>query len=161
MTHTQLSWLDISDEIKDLLSLAAQHWEDTQKSEFYIDRALEKADGNPDVAIAAYRYFFYKNNYLSAVAIAQQVIESLRQSERLPDNWDQLKPILSQRQTEPQIRLFLSAYSALGLVLARLGKLEEATQIAANLKEIDDRHEFSAGVIFNILTHPEDEDEDE
>lgn len=161
MTHTQLSWLDIADDIKDLLSLAAQHWEDTKKSEFYIDCALKKAAGNPDVAIAAYRYFFYKNNYPPALAIAQQVIEDVRQSEKLPDDWEQLRAILRQRQTEPKIRLFLSAYSALGLVLARLGKLEEATHIAANMKEIDDRNEFSAEVIFNILTHLEDEDDDE
>lgn len=157
MTNHRISWLTISDEIKDLLNLAAQHWEDTALSQFYINRALEKADDNPDVAIAAYRYFFYKNNYYAALAIARKAIERVRQSEHLPNDWEQLKPILRERQNDPPIRLFLSAYSASGLVLAKLKKFEEATQIAANTIEIDDRREFGAEVLFKILNHPSDD----
>lgn len=153
------SWYAVPDTIKQLLWLAATHWEDTAQSEHYMQQALTLADGHLDVLVSAYRYFFYKHKPVLALQAAQAVLHQIQQSEALPTDWNQLAPILIQRQQEPVIRLYLNAYVASGLVLARLGDLDTATTITARVSAIDSRREFGAATVFNVLTHPPDNEE--
>jgi tetratricopeptide (TPR) repeat protein len=154
-----LSWYDVSPEVKQLLVAAAQNWENTSESEQYIYQALAKNETNLDVLVAAYRYFFYKNNNAMALNVALKVIEKIKAIEHFPESWEQLKPILQNRREESNIRLYLNAYSASGFVLARLGEREKAQEIASRVKEIDDKNEFGASVIWDILTNPEEEED--
>lgn len=146
------SWFQVPEDIKNLLILAAANWENTSESENYINQALAKTEDEPDVLVAAYRYFYYKNNYLMALQIAVRVIKKIKQTERLPDDWAQLKPILVNRKEEPKIRLYLNAYAASGLVLAKLGEIEQAKEISIQVKEIDEKNDFGATIILDILT---------
>ncbi|HBB30349.1 MAG TPA: hypothetical protein DDZ80_32905 [Cyanobacteria bacterium UBA8803] len=158
-TENQLSWSDVPEDVKHLLVLASDSWENTAQSEKYVNEALQKAGDNLDVLVGAYRYFFYKSNAAMALQIAQRVVNNIKQLENLPDEWEQLKPILVRRKQETQIRLYLNAYAATGLVLAKLGNLEEAKQITARVKELDENRESCATTIFEVLTRPpEDED---
>lgn len=155
-----LSWYDLTDEVKQLLIAAANTWEDTAQSQGYMQQALTISNQSLDVLVAAYRYFFYKHNDTAALQIATQVIEQIRQSEELPDNWQQLAPLLQSRKEEPVIRLYISAYAASGLMQARMGAIEEAKLITARVSEIDDRREFGAETLWQILTHPGDEEDE-
>ena len=153
------SWFKVPEDIKNLLILAAKSWENTAESENYMQQALAKTNENTDVLVAAYRYFYYKNNYTLALEMAVKVTNKIKHSEKLPDNWEQLKPILVSRKDDPIIRLYLNAYAASSLVLAKLGEIEQAKQISARVKEIDDKKEFGGGLILDILTRPPEEDE--
>ncbi|NEU72221.1 hypothetical protein PI95_006450 [Hassallia byssoidea VB512170] len=154
------SWFQVPEDIKNLLILAAKSWENTAESEKYMQQALAKTQDNIDVLIAAYRYFYYKNNYLLALQMAVKVINKIHNHENLPDDWQQLKPILVSRKDNPSIRLYLTAYAASGLVLAKLGEIEQAKEISARVKEVDDKKEFGGGLILDILTRPAEEDEE-
>ncbi|BAZ20449.1 hypothetical protein NIES4073_13250 [Kalymmatonema gypsitolerans NIES-4073] len=154
----RFSWFQVPDDIKQLLMLAAANWDNTSESEKYINQALAKTEDSTDVLVAAYRYFFYKNNYLMALQTAVKVIDRIKISEQLPDNWEQLKPILMSRKDEPKIRLYLNAYAASGLVLAKLGEIDKAKKISAQVKEIDDKNQFGAGFLYDILTRPSEEE---
>jgi hypothetical protein len=153
-----LSWYDLPIEVKQLLIAAANTWEDTTQSQSYIHQALAIANQSLDVLVAAYRYFFYKHNDEAALQIATQVIEQIQQLEDLPAEWEVLAPILQDRKEEPNIRLYLNAYAASGLVMARMGAIAEATAITSRISEIDDKREFGATTIFQILTQPDEED---
>lgn len=153
------SWYEVPDSIKALLQKAADTWEDTELSQTYINQALVQANYHLDVLVSAYRYFFYKHNDSLALQIANQVLQRVCTTEHFPATWDLLQPILRDRKEEPSIRLYLNAYSASGLILARLGELDQARTIATQIKSIDDRNEFGASVILNILDAPPDEDE--
>lgn len=155
----KFSWFDVSDEVKELLILAAKNWENTEESAKYMQQALAKTGENTDVLVAAYRYFYYKNNYGLALTTAEKIIAKIKEIENLPDNWKALQPILKQRKEEPNIRLFLNAYAASGLVLAKLGKLEEAKEISTKIQGIDNKNDFGASILFDILTRPPEEDE--
>lgn len=159
MTAITLSWYDVPPEIKDLLRSAAATWENTALSEQYILEALNKANTNFDVLIAAYRYFFYKNKPEMALQIAEKVIDHIRIVEQLPESWHDLKPILLDRRDDPNIRLYLNAYGASGLVWAKLGALEKAKEITAHIKEIDGKEFGGATVVFDVLTQPPEDDE--
>jgi hypothetical protein len=159
VNENTLSWYDVPDDIKTLLLLAAENWENTSESEKYINQAVAKTEGNLDVLIAAYRYFFYKNNNSIALKMALKVVDKIRRTEKLPDDWEQVKPILLSRKEEPQIRLYLNAYSACGFVLARLGEIDKAKEVSSRVKEVDDKNEFGAAILLDILTRPAEEDE--
>lgn len=155
----RFSWFQVPEEVKKLLILAAENWEDTSESEKYINLAVAKTADSTDVLVAAYRYFFYKNNYKMALKTTIQVINKIEKTEKLPNEWKHLKEILSSRKKDPKIRLYLNAYAAYGLVLAKLGNFEQAKEISAKVKEIDDKNEFGASIIHDILTRPNEEDE--
>lgn len=158
VTEEKVSWYDVPADIKHLLVLAAENWENSAKSEEYMNQALAKTGNNTDVLVAAYRYFFYKNNQPMALVMATKVVENVKESEKLPDDWSELKPILETRKNETEIRLYLNAYAASGFVLAKLGEIEKALEVMSRIKEIDDRNEFGAKTIFEILTRPPEED---
>ncbi|MEO1378218.1 MAG: hypothetical protein AAFW70_28885 [Cyanobacteria bacterium J06635_10] len=155
----KFSWFQVPEDIKKLLILAAENWEKTSESEKYINQALAKTGNNTDVLIAAYRYFYYKQNYPMALQIAEKVIEKVKKNENLPSIWLELKPVLMKRKEEANIRLYLNAYAASGLVLAKLGETDKAKEICIKVKEIDDNNDFGAGILLDILTRPPEEDE--
>lgn len=154
----RFSWFQVPDDVKQLLMLAAANWDNTSESEKYINQALAKTEDSTDVLVAAYRYFFYKNNYLMALQTAVKVIDRIKLSELFPDSWDQLKPILMSRKDEPTIRLYLNAYAASGLVLAKLGEIDKAKKISTQVKEVDDKNQFGAAILYDILTRPSEEE---
>ncbi len=155
----RFSWFQVPEDIKKLLILAAQTWENTSESEKYIQQALAKTGDNTDVLVAAYRFFYYKNNYVLALQTASKVIDKIKEAEQFPDDWDHLKLILVNRQEEPQIRLYLNAYAASGLVLAKLGAIDQAKEVSNRVKEISDKYDFGAGILLDILTRPAEDDD--
>ena len=80
-------------------------------------------------------------------------------AENLPIEWSQLKLFLLTHKQEPNIRLYLNAYAAKGLILAQLGKLTSAKEISERVREIDDSREFCATTVFEVITRSPDEDE--
>ncbi|MBW4633714.1 MAG: hypothetical protein KME30_17995 [Iphinoe sp. HA4291-MV1] len=155
----RVSWFQVPEDIKQLLILAAEHWENTSESEKYINQALAKTEESTDVLVAAYRYFFYKNNYHMALQTAVKVINKIKLSEQIPEKWELSKPILISRKEDPKIRLYLNAYAAYGLVLAKLGDIDKAKEISIQVKGIDNKNEFGASILYSILTCPIEEDE--
>lgn len=157
--ESTLSWYQVPADTKRLLQAAAAAWEDTASSEALIHQAIAQTQTDLNVLVAAYRYFFYKNNLPTALQMAEQVLEQVQVVEQLPTDWEHLKLILINRKEEPNIRLYLNAYAASGLVLARLGDLETAKVITARVSEIDDRKEFGAATVLDVLTRPPEDDE--
>ncbi|MDB9374828.1 hypothetical protein [Nodularia sphaerocarpa] len=155
----RFSWFQVPEDVKNLLILAAQTWENTSESEKYIHQALAKAGENTEILVSAYRFFYYKNNYPLALQTATKVLDKIKEVENFPDDWEQLQPILVKRQQEPQIRLYLNAYAASGMVLANLGEFEQAKEISIRVKQIDENNDFGAGILLDILTRPPDEDD--
>jgi len=85
------SYFDTPFEIKQLLDLALLNWENTPKSQQYIQEALKAAPESLNVAIAAYRYFFYKQQFSSALQVAEKIVDRISKLENLPSDWHLLK----------------------------------------------------------------------
>ncbi|WGT67044.1 hypothetical protein [cyanobacterium endosymbiont of Epithemia clementina EcSB] len=160
VNQNQLSWYEVSEDVKTLLILASNNWENTILAEQYICEALNRAENNLDVLTGAYRFFFYKKKPEIALEIAKKILKIIQETENLPLQWEQLKPILVSRQYDSPIRLYLNAYAAQGFILAKLGQLEKAKLITKRVKEIDKNREFCATTVFEILTKNPDEDDD-
>ena len=156
----QFTWYDVAEDVKELLVLATDNWENTDLSEQYIHQALEKAGNDLDVLVGAYRFFFYKNKPEIALKIAKKVLRIIRETENLPLEWEQLQPVLVKRQNESSIRLYLNAYASQGFIFAKLGQLDTAKLITERVKEIDEHRESCATTVFEVLTKDPDEDDD-
>ncbi|MEB3230917.1 MAG: hypothetical protein VKJ64_07910 [Leptolyngbyaceae bacterium] len=161
MTSTTVSWFNASADIQALLMAAADCWEDTARSQQYVEEAIAQGINNPDVLIAAYRYFFYKSNSEMALWAAQKTMDHIRQLESLPGDWDKLQPILQARKSDLMVRIYLHAYAASSLLLAKIGDVEGALAIATRIKAIDDQREFSGDLLHQILTTPLDDEDDD
>ncbi|MGK7931437.1 MAG: hypothetical protein AB4041_08380 [Microcystaceae cyanobacterium] len=160
VTQEKLSWYDVSPEVKDLLILASDHWENAELSEQYLKQAIDKANNNLDVLVGAYRYFFYKSKANIALEMANKVLSIIQVQEQLPTDWDSLQPILTNRQEEPMIRLYLNAYAATGYLFAKMGQLDQAKCVTERVKTIDKNRESCATTVFEVLTNPEDDEDD-
>lgn len=153
-------WLDVGAASERLLVAAANTWEDTSTSEQYIQKALAPPDVEFDVLVGAYRYYFYKNRDVEALQVARTVLDRIHQAEQWPTDWDTLMPILKSRLEDTIVRLYLNAYAGSGLLLARLGRVQEAETIAAQVQQIDAK-EFGADVLITVLNPPPDEEDEE
>lgn len=136
---------------------AAQTWENTEVSEQYIQQALAQPEVDLDVLISAYRYYFYKNNNALALEMAVTVCDRIQKNEQWPTDWKSLKPLLAAQLDHEMVRLYLNAYAASGLLLARLGKLEMAQTIADHVQQIEAK-EFGGELLLNILNSPAEDD---
>lgn len=155
----KLSWSDVSQEVKNLLILASQNWEDTVLSEQYINEALALDNDNLDVLIGAYRFFFYKGKLLIAFQIAEKVLVMIQKRKNLPQDWEQLQSVLSEQKDDYLIRLYLNTYAAKGFLLAKFGQIEEAKMITERVKALDEHREFCASTVFEVITRSPDEEE--
>lgn len=158
-TEEKLSCSDVSQDVNNLLILASQNWENTLLSEQYINEALTLAESNLDVLIGAYRFFFYKNKPLIALGVAEKVLSIVQKRKNLPQEWEELQSILIEQKDDSLIRLYLNAYAAMGFLLAKLGRIEEAKIITERVTILDEHRESCAGTVFDVLTRSPDEDD--
>ena len=124
-----------------------------------MNQALAVAGEDLDVLVSAYRYFFYSHNNVWALKVAPKVLKMVERMESPPTDWSYLKPVLSNRRDDPNIRLYINAYAASGLIRARLGEIESAKEIAAQVGELENRNEFGGNVVRDILANPDGDDE--
>lgn len=92
------------------------------------------------------------------MGITKKILKIIQEDEKLPIEWEQLQPILVNRQNEASIRLYLNAYGSEGFILAKLGQLETAKLITQRVKEIDHHRESCATTVFEVLTRSPEED---
>lgn len=155
------SWFSDAAPGSNLLVAAAYSWENTPESDRYVQQALAQPTVGLDVLISAYRYYFYKNADELALQVANTVLSRVQQLEGWPTDWETLKPILISRLDDEMARLYLNAYAAVGLLLARLGQVEEARVIGEQVQQIGAK-EFGADVLLTVLnSSPDEDDEDE
>ncbi len=160
--ENMFSWFKVPSSVKDLLYKAVLHWEDTPLSKSYIMQALENADDDVNVLTAAYRFFFYKQDYNMALQLALKVMEKVRSTKDLPESYKkgELFRALVDHIEDYDVRMFINAYAAYAFILLRLGNIDKATEILEFLKYVDINDEFGVPVMLDIISkQKEDEDE--
>jgi len=81
----------------------------------YIEQALAEYDGELEVLVSAYRYYFYKSRSERALTLADQVLERLQQDASLPRAWDELRPTLMAGKDDPiQLQIILKVFLDIG-----------------------------------------------
>jgi tetratricopeptide (TPR) repeat protein len=156
------SWFDAPAYAKDLLYQAVLHWEDTPLSREYIMMALDKSDDDINVLTAAYRFFFYKQDYSMALQLALKVMEKVRSAKGLPESYKigELFKALRENIEYYDVRMFINAYAAYAFILLKLGNIEKATEILEFLKCIDVNGEFGVPIMLDIISKPREEEDE-
>lgn len=156
------SWFEAPAYVKDLLYQAVLHWEDTPLSREYIMMALDKSDDDINVLTAAYRFFFYKQDYSMALQLALKVMEKVRSAKGLPEFYKtgELFKALRENIEDYDVRMFINAYAAYAFILLKLGNIEKATEILEFLRYIDVNGEFGVPIMLDIISKPQEEEDE-
>jgi len=143
--------IDLHPEVKRLLDLAGETWEDRDASDAYMKQALSHPMGGIDVLIGAYRFYFYRHEYEKALDMAASVVEQISKKIKIPDDPALFTKFVVHNKEKKEIRLYITALMAAAFVNARTGKKEEARLIALLIKSFDEKNEFGADFLLGVL----------
>lgn len=156
------SWFEAPACVKDLLYQAVLHWEDTPLSKEYIMLALDKSNDDINVLTAAYRFFFYKQDYNMALQLALKVMEKVRSAKGLPESYKiaELFKALRDNIEDYDVRMFINAYAAYAFILLKLNNIDKATEILEFLKYIDVNGEFGVPIMLDVMSKAQEEEDE-
>jgi hypothetical protein len=119
--------MDLPPAAEAALAAVGAAWNDTAHAEALIGHALAAAPTALAVRMGAYKFYFYKNRLAEALPHAEACLAIAATSLGLPEDWRCVTvgdPALD--EVRPFARFWLQALVAVGYVLARLDRLDEA-----------------------------------
>jgi len=145
-----------------LLRQVGDAWSSPDQARRLIKRALAEYPDEEEAFVAAYRYFFYRNDLTSALGIAEQCLARIQHELDLPSDWRQLEPgqIDFAEPGLPRHRFLLFALNAYAYLLARLGRNAEADQAFAVVSRLDPADKIGAARLQAVLRRGPDADDD-
>jgi len=145
-----------------LLRQVGDAWSSPDQARGLIERALAEYPDEEEAFVAAYRYYFYRNDLPSALGIAEQCLSRIQHELALPPDWRQLEPgtIDFADPGLPRHRFLLFALNAYAYLLARLGRHADADQAFAVVSRLDPADKVGAARLQSVLRRGPDADED-
>lgn len=143
----------VNKELDQLLREAGRSFDQPEIAQRLIEQALREFPGEEDAYVAAYRFYFYRNDLKRAVAIAESCLSGTLAELGLSPDWRALSPDGSDFTDfdRPRHRFLLFALSAYGYLLARLGRHEEAEGAFAVLIWLDPLDRFGASRLRDVM----------
>lgn len=123
-----------------------------------IARALEQAPDDPDVRLAAYRFYFYTHDYAAAQDQAAHVLTHAARRLNIASDWREVRAgdaDFSAMEFAPG--LYMQALVALGYCAARLGDRPLAESYLTHAATLDPKDRFGGAW---MLSHLDTADED-
>lgn len=145
-----------------LLRQAGDAWSSPDAARHLIERALKEYPDEEEAFVAAYRYFFYRNDLTSALGIAEQCLARILHELNLPSDWRRVDrgEIDFADAGLPRHRFLLFALNAYAYLLARLGRNAEADQAFAVVSRLDPADKVGAARLQAVLRRGPDADDD-
>lgn len=116
-----------------------------------IARALRAAPHDPEVRLAAYRFYFYTHDYAAARDQAEAVLAHAARQLNVANDWAAVAPedaAFTAHESAPG--LYLQALIALGYCAARTGSMDLARSALAKAAALDPSDRFGGG---RLLAH--------
>jgi len=145
-----------------LLRQAGDAWSRPEEASRLIERALKEYPDEEAAFVAAYRFYFYRNDLPRALGIAEQCLTRIQGELGLPPDWQRLAPgqIDFADPGLPRHRFLLFALNAYAYLLARLGRNAEADQAFAVVSRLDPADKVGAARLQAVLRRGPDADDD-
>ena len=135
-------------------------WENPDEARRLINDVLQAFPDEEDAYVAAYRYFFYRNELPAALAIAEQCLGRICAELTLPLDWRAIDAggVDFSDPAQPRYRFLLFALNAYAYLLARLGRLAEADLAFAKVHALDPSDRIGAGRLRGVVQRGPDDD---
>lgn len=168
------SWLarryyggDLPAEAERCLHLAAASHGDADTALAHLARAAAIAPGHRLVDLGHYKFFFYKARLAEALDYGGRMVGHAMAGLGLNHaDWRSVTPAAAGRigadfaGLEPAPRLFLSALTAVGYLLLRLGRIEEGREALETVRRLDPEDRFGAARLIAVADRHTEEEED-
>lgn len=123
-----------------------------------IARALREAPADPEVRLAAYRFYFYTHDHAAALEQARVLLVHAARRLNVATDWREVRAgdaAFTEHAFAPG--LYLQALVAAGYCLARTGALIEAREILRKAAELDPSDRFGGGWLCARIEAGEDD----
>ncbi len=123
-----------------------------------IARALRAAPADPEVRLAAYRFYFYSHDHAAALDQARVLLGFAARRLNLAADWRDVRAwdaAFSAHDFAPG--LYLQALVAIGYCAARLGQMQEAGAVLAKAAELDPTDRFGGAWLLARLEAVEED----
>jgi len=146
---------------KTLLAGAAAARSRPLESAAAIAHALEVAPSDPDVRLAAYRFYFYTHDFAAALVQAEVVLAHAARQLNIASDWRLVRAGDADFTAHAFVPgLYLQALVAQGYCAARIGALALAEESLAKAAELDPSDRFGgAWLLDKVLRGPDPEDD--
>ena len=142
----------LATEVQALVDAAAKAWEDEAQAEALLAEAARRAPDHAAVFVARYRFYFYRNRLVDALAGARDCLAKAARDIRVPQDWravDATRANFDSYDVLPRFYLFtLKGYAYLNM---RLGNLGEGAQALAKLEQLDPADRLNGSVLRGVL----------
>ena len=148
--------------LETLLRQVGEAWSSPDEASSLILRVLKEYPDEEEAFVAAYRYYFYRNDLPSALHIAEQCLSRIQHELNFPLDWRQIEPgnIDFAEPNRPRHRFFLFSLNAYAYLLARLGRNTDADQAFAVVSRLDPTDKIGAARLQAVLRRGPDADTD-
>jgi len=135
------------------LRLAGQFYQQDDKAEAHLYRALELAPRHIAVHIGLYRFYFYKGRLAEALDIAVQCLEQAAACIGVTADWRSVQRGDAEFDSYISIlpRFYLFTLKAYGYLHMRLGNLDAGRAITNKLLELDPQDKLGGRVLIQVL----------
>lgn len=145
-----------------LLGDVGRAWERPEQAQVLIERALRDFPDEEEAYVAAYRFYFYRNDLSRALAVAEDCLARVLGELGLPADWRNLSNDGSDFTDfeRPRHRFLMFALSAYAYLLARLRRHADADLAFAVLVRLDPADRFGAARLRQVMSRGPDPESD-
>jgi tetratricopeptide (TPR) repeat protein len=138
---------------------AGRCYGDAAQAEQHLARARRLAPGHLAVAVAEYRYHFYRHDYVRAARHGEECLRLIADRLGIAHDFSEVRAEHAEFGGDVRAaRLWLLALQAYGYVLLRLGERERAFAALSKVSELDAADRTKTRVLIEVITRAERDD---
>lgn len=142
-------------EAKEYLQEAAEEYLDEEASRHAMKMALELDGNHPEVLTSAYRFYFYKHEFKFAFDTGERLLNLLESINHWPQQDEDRVVYFKDNEDDPMVSLYLQALNGMGVVLARLDRIDEAIHFVQRYIKLNTRWDPAAAQLLANLRSPD------
>lgn len=144
---------ELSPEVEQLMHRAAECYGEPE-AELALQDAFVQAPDSLTVLVGLYRYYFYQHRLAEALDVAYRAMRLASARLGISDDWRRLDEhglAVAAAQSFGLLRFYLLALKAAGVVLLRLGDIDNARDHLSKLAALDQRDQLGASALLDII----------
>jgi hypothetical protein len=142
------------------VTTASALWDEPERAEAVLLKAMEDWPNSEAVLIALYRFYFYRGELSKALALAERCIEHGARGIGIDPDWRRVvaADIDFGDFSLPRHRFYLFSLNAYGYLLARLGRMADSEQALSAVMRLDPHDRIGSAQLLGVVRAGPDQD---
>ena len=134
-------------------------WDAPEQAEAILLAALDASPESEMILVALYRFYFYRGEWLKAIALAERCITHSAKTLGIDSDWRMVCDAARVADDGldfadyalPQHRFYLFSLNAYGYLLARVGRLADSEAVLSAVKRRDPQDRIGGGRLLDVV----------